>query len=360
MALKIALACGGTGGHVFPALAVGQILSKEHGIDCVLFGRSGSLEERLALKAGVRFVAIPAIPLHRAHPWRNLALPAHLLHALGAARAALKREAVDGVFATGGYVSLPTGLAASLLGKPLWLLEPNAHAGVANRLLGGRARRVFAGSPAAGAGFKPARTEITGNPVRPLDGRTRDELRAGLGVAPDERFLLVLGGSQGAHGINEMLSKESRRLTESGWKILWQTGEREFELRRSLARGIAGVQVESFLHDVYAALGAADLCVSRSGAGAVAELALHGLPTVLVPYPHATDNHQETNARELEEAGAGVVLTERAYGDGLLKRSIDALWNHHQKAAHALRAFSRPDAASHIASRIAGDLGARP
>ena len=360
MALKIALACGGTGGHVFPALAVGRILSQEYGFETVLFGRRDSLEQRLAERDGVPFVAIPAVPFQRSGKWRNLAVPVHLLRSLGTARKLLRREGVSCVFATSGYVSLPTGLAASLAGLPLWLLEPNAHAGLANRLLGNRARRVFAGSPAAGAGFPAERTEVTGNPVRPLDGRTRQELRAALGLSEEERFLLVLGGSQGARGVNEMLSKEARALHEGGWTILWQTGEREFELRRSLARGIAGVQVESFLHDVYAALGAADLCVSRSGAGAVAELALHGLPTVLVPYPHATDNHQETNARELEEAGAGVVLTERAYGDGLLKRSVDALWSNRQKAARALLAFSRPDAASHIASRIAGDLGARP
>jgi len=357
MALKIALACGGTGGHVFPALSVGRILLQEYGFETVLFGRRDSLEERLAERDGVPFVAIPAVPFQRSGKWRNLAVPVHLLRALGAARTRLKQEGVSCVFATGGYVSLPTGLAASLAGLPLWLLEPNAHAGLANRLLGNRARRVFAGSPAAGAGFPAERTEVTGNPVRPLDGRTRQELRAALGLSEEERFLLVLGGSQGARGVNEMLSKEARALHEGGWTILWQTGEREFEHRRASVAGVEGVRVEAFVNDVYGVLGAADLCVSRSGAGAVAEIALHRVPAVFVPFPFATDNHQETNARELEEAGAGFVLTERAYKAGLLERSLDALWTRRADAARAMKQFSRPDAASRIASRIAKDLG---
>lgn len=360
MALKVALACGGTGGHVFPALAVGRILSKEHGVEVVMLGRAGSLEERLAAREGVEFVAIPAIPLHRAAAWKNLALPVHMLRTVGAARRQLKLAGVQGVFATGGYVALPTGLAATTMGLPVWLLEPNAHAGVANRLLGGRARRVFAGSPEAARTFAKARTEVTGNPVRPLDGRTRAELREALGLSQDDRLLLVLGGSQGAHGVNEMLAHEGRRLTEAGWKILWQTGEKEVGLRRTQSASIEGIRVEAFLNDVYAALGAADLCVSRSGAGAVAELALHQLPAVFVPYPHATDNHQETNARELEEAGAGFVLTERAYGEGLLSRNIEALWARRDAACKAMRTFSRPDAAHTIARRIVADLGAKP
>lgn len=359
MALKVALACGGTGGHVFPALAVGRILSEIYGIGTVLLGRKGSLEERLAARDGVEFAAIPAIPLHRAAAWRNVALPVHMLRTIGAARRQLKLSGVQGVFATGGYVALPTGLSASLLGMPLWLLEPNAHAGVANRLLGGRAKRIFAGSPDAARTFAKARTEVTGNPVRPLDGRSREDLRSALGLEADDRMLLVLGGSQGAHGVNEMLAHEGRRLTETGWKILWQTGEKEVGLRRTQSAGNDSIRVEAFLNDVYSAMKAADLCVSRSGAGAVAELALHHLPTVFVPYPHATDNHQETNARELEEAGAGFVLTERAYGEGLLSRNLEALWARKDSARKAMQAFSRPEAAHTIARRIAADLGVK-
>ncbi|MEN9354698.1 MAG: hypothetical protein RL318_2023 [Fibrobacterota bacterium] len=360
MAMKIALACGGTGGHVFPALAVGRILNREFGIETLMLGRAGSLEERLASREGVEFIAIPAIPLHRASAWKNVALPVHMLRTVGSARKQLKRAGVQGVFATGGYVALPSGLAATLLGLPLWLLEPNAHAGVANRLLGGRAKRIFAGSPDAARTFAKGRTEVTGNPVRAMDDRSRNDLRSEFGLAPEDRMLLVLGGSQGAHGVNEMMAHEGKRLTEAGWRILWQTGEKEAGLRRTQNAGREGIRIEAFLNDVYGALKAADLCVSRSGAGAVAELALHRLPTVFVPYPHATDNHQETNARELEEAGAGFVLTERAYGEGLLTRNIEALWARRDAAAKAMQSFSRPQAAHTIASRIASDLGVKP
>jgi len=285
MGMKIVLACGGTGGHVFPALAVGRALRERHGAQIVVVGRPDSPEGKWAAEAGFRFAGVPTVPLYRARWWRNAGLPVAAIHSFAAARRVLREESPAAVFATGGYVSLPTGLAARAVGIPLLVHESNSHPGVANRLLAHVADRVFAGSP-AGAARLP-RGEVVGNPVRPLDGRSRSELRRAQQLTDSDKFLVVVGGSQGARGVNRMLSLEVAALSAAGWSVLWQTGAVGLDAAREAARDLPGVRVEPFVSDIYGALGAADLAITRSGASTLAELALHALPSVLVPFPSA-------------------------------------------------------------------------
>ena len=351
MGMKIVLACGGTGGHVFPALAVGRALRERHGAELVVVGRAEGGESRWAAEAGVRFRSIPAVPLRRFRIWTNLLLPLRALEAVLAARKVLREEAPAAVFATGGYVSLPTGTAARLCGVPLLVHESNSHPGVANRLLARLAGRVFAGSP-AGARKLP-RGEVVGNPARPLDGRSRESLRSSLGIADSDRFLVVVGGSQGARGINRMLAAEAGAFARAGWKVLWQAGRNGAAQAREAAQGIDGIRVEEFLDDVYGAFGAADLALTRAGASTLAELALHGLPSVLVPFPSATGNHQEINAREFEAAGAASVLLESGYAAGQALEAVEALFARKEDASRAMLSFARPDCASVVADAVA-------
>lgn len=350
--MKVVLACGGTGGHVFPALAVFNSLREGHGAEGVLVGRAGGLEERLAREAGLPFAGVPAVPLHRSGAWRNLALPWKACRAFRAARAVLRGIQPDVVLATGGYVSLPTGAAARSLGIPVVVHESNAHPGVANRLLARLASRVFAGSP-VGAAALGGGAEVSGNPARALDGRTRETCREALGLAGHERFLVVLGGSQGARGVNRILASELDALLASGWRVLWQAGPAGLEDARAAAAGRSGVRVEAFVSDIYGLLNAADLALTRSGASTLAELALHGLPAVLVPFPFATGNHQESNARELAEAGAAELLTERDWVPGRASEALENLMSRREAAARAMSSFARPDAASRVADAVA-------
>jgi UDP-N-acetylglucosamine--N-acetylmuramyl-(pentapeptide) pyrophosphoryl-undecaprenol N-acetylglucosamine transferase len=351
MGLKVALACGGTGGHVFPALAVGRALRERHGAELVVIGRPASTEMKWAQDAGCRFCEVPAVPLSRSRVWINATLPVSAIKAVSVAKRVLREEAPAAVFATGGYVSLPTGIAARLLRIPLLVHESNSHPGVTNRLLARIADRVFAGSP-AGAARLP-RAEAVGSPVRPLDGRSRAQMRADLGLTDSDKFLVVIGGSQGARGINRILTAEAGALHERGWRILWQTGPSALEAARAAISELPGVKAEAFVTDVYGAFGAADLALTRSGASTLAELALHGLPTVLVPFPSATGNHQEINAREFESAGAAAMLTESAYTEGAALRAVEALWTRRAEASRAMLSFARPDCANVLADAVA-------
>jgi len=352
MAMTIVLACGGTGGHVFPALAAGTVLRDEMGAALVMLGRAGALEERLARTAGVPFRDVPAVPLHRSKVWRNLALPLTATRCVLAARRTLREVAPRAVLATGGFVSLPTGIAARQLGIPVVVHESNAHPGVANRLMGRVATRLLVGSPAGAAAFAPLPAEVVGNPARARDGRSREALRAERGLTDSDKYLVVIGGSQGARGVNAILASEIRSILAAGWKVLWQTGPSGLDAARAAVAGLEGVRAESFVNDVYGEFAAADLALTRAGASTLAELALFALPSVLVPFPSATGNHQEINARELSRAGACELLVERDWVAGSGLAAIERLLARRDEASRSLSAFSRPDAARAVARAV--------
>jgi len=352
MAVTIVLACGGTGGHVFPALAAGAVLRDEMGAELLMFGRLGSLEERLAHSANVPFHGVPAVPLHRTRVWRNLALPVTAIRCVLSARRALKEVSPRSVLATGGFVSLPTGVAARLCGIPVVVHESNAHPGVANRLMARLAKHVLVGSPAGAAALAPLAAAVVGNPVRARDGRSREELRSARGLTNSDRYLVVIGGSQGAIGVNRILETEIRAILASGWKVLWQTGPNGLESARRAIHGLEGVRAEAFVTDVYGDFAAADLALTRSGASTLAELALFALPSVLVPFPHATANHQEVNAREMSDAGAAELLVERSWTPGDALSAIERLWQRRDSASKSISAFSKPEAARAVAQAV--------
>lgn len=348
---KIALACGGTGGHIFPALAVGKELREAHGAEVFVVGRPASMEEKLSVQAGYAFESVPAAPLYRSRVWRNLLLPLRAWQSLSAARSVLRRHKPQAVFATGGYVCLPTGVAARLAGVPLFVHEANSHPGVANRLLAKLANGVFAGSP-AGAQALGRGAKVTGNPVRALDGRTREELRAAQGLTESDRFLVVIGGSQGARGVNRVLANEVGTLLADGWTVLWQTGPAEVETMRAQVAAHPRLRIEAFVNDMYGMFGAADLALTRAGGSTLGELALHRLPSLLIPFPAATGNHQERNAREYERAGAAMVILEREWVSGMAKKALDSLWAGRDAASKAMVSFSRPDCAKVLAQAV--------
>lgn len=348
---KIALACGGTGGHIFPALAVGKVLREAHGADVFVVGRPSSMEEKLSLQGGYAFEPVPAVPLFRSRVWRNLLLPLRAWQSLSAARDVLRRQSPQAVFATGGYVCLPTGVAARMMGVPLFVHEANSHPGVANRLLARLATGVFAGSP-AGAQALGRGAQVTGNPVRALDGRTRGELRAAQGLTDSDRFLVVIGGSQGARGVNRILANEVETFLADGWTVLWQTGPAEVEAMRTQVAAHPRLRIEAFVNDMYGMFGAADLALTRAGGSTLGELALHGLPSLLIPFPAATGNHQEMNAREYERAGAAMVILESEWVNGMAKKALDRLWAGRDAASKAMASFSRPDCAHVLAQAV--------
>jgi len=304
--VSVLIMAGGTGGHVFPALAVARQLMHEDA-RVVWFGTPASFESRLIPAAGIPFYEVPVKGL-RGKGWLGwLKAPFALAGALLVALRALKKLSPDLVLGMGGYATGPGGVAARLLGKPLIIHEQNAVPGLTNRLLARIATRVLEAIP----GSFPAsrRASHTGNPVREEVARV---------AAPEQRLagrsgplrLLVLGGSQGARILNEVVPRAVAGLADARIVEVWhQTGEAHLQDTRKRYRE-AGIEAEvmAFIDDVADAYEWADLVVCRAGALTVSELAVAGVASVLVPYPYAVDDHQTRNGLSLANADAALLI----------------------------------------------------
>ncbi|MBW2272048.1 MAG: undecaprenyldiphospho-muramoylpentapeptide beta-N-acetylglucosaminyltransferase [Deltaproteobacteria bacterium] len=313
------IAGGGTGGHVTPALALGEELQRR-GEKVLFIGSERGLEAQLVPESGFELVALPSQQVMGRSIAGRLRGALGILASVGRARTELKRCRANAVLSVGGYAAMPAALAALTRRTPLFLVEPNAVPGRVNRLCARFARRVFVGFEAAAKALGGAakRSECTGVPLRAA--LVESFAVAGPGAAKDAEprpgrvprrkphapfRLLVFGGSQGARQINHAMMRAAPHLAGLGIEIFHQAGEadREAVLGAYADAGLP-VEVVAFERNMPARYAWADIAVCRAGALTVAELALSGLPALLVPYPYAADDHQAANARELERAGA--------------------------------------------------------
>jgi UDP-N-acetylglucosamine--N-acetylmuramyl-(pentapeptide) pyrophosphoryl-undecaprenol N-acetylglucosamine transferase len=296
MALTVVLAGGGTGGHVFPAVALAETIRKcEPEAQVRFMGTSRGLEARIVRSAGYVLDLVPARPLLGQGLLAKLRGLAAIARGVVSARRVLRRVAPDLVLGMGGYASVPTVVAALSLRIPVGLLEPNARPGRANRWLGRFVRTVFVQFEEAERYFPKGKARRTGIPVREI-ARAQQPAEAGT------VSLLVFGGSQGARSVNRAVTAGLDQLGErDGFRITHQTGEADLDFVKA-AYADAGVRAEiaPFFDDLTERLGSADLVVSRAGASTVAEICMAGVASVLVPYPYAADDHQMANARALE------------------------------------------------------------
>jgi len=349
--IKVLMVCGGTGGHIYPAMAIADSL-KRMGADQIVFaGRKDSMEEKLVAPYW-NFETITAVPLVRGSLKHNLSLPWKLFTSYLRAKAVIRKVKPSFVVATGGYVSLPVILAAGIAHIPVYLQEQNAVAGVANRIGARFAKRIFVTSADAAKAFPATKCKIHGNPVRQMP--TPGSLPVPTEFEKATFNVLVLGGSQGARGINEKLEAQLKRIGESKEiTVVWQAGAKNVTPIQQRAQIPENVTITSFLNPVYAYMDSADLLVSRAGASTIAEILAFGKPSILFPFPFATANHQEFNARVLERAGAALVeLDDEPNG---LWDKVERLCNNpaelKQMAAQA-RSLGMPDAADRIAKDI--------
>ncbi len=370
--MKILVTGGGTGGHVFPGLAVADALrTLDPGSGIRFAGTARGLEARLVPGAGWPFDTVSASGVRGLGWGARLRFLANLAVGTIQALGIIFRHRPDVVLGTGGYVSVPVMLAARLTGRPIAVQEQNSVPGSTNRLVGRWARRVYLGFAEAADDFPAGVTVHTGNPVR------RD-VAAALGDGPPEHWdgqrplrVLSVGGSRGARSLNDALCQAAPLWLEREDLELWlQTGT-EDHARVSLAYGDAFerwrgtrrlLRVEPFVEDMPAALQWADLVVCRAGAMTLAELAVAGKPAVLVPFPHATDDHQARNALGVAKAGAAEVMPDDMCTGEALTAMVDTLKSDPDALAAMARAslrLARPDAAMDIAldlMRLTGDL----
>ncbi len=368
MTLRVVLAGGGTGGHVFPAIAVADALSEMGDVEVTFFGSPRGLETR-------------AIPAHRSPQGREYALELLGVEPMvggGAARAvksamlagkgtaiatkALLQKRPDAVMSVGGYAAGPVALAAVGLRIPLAILEPNSVMGLTNRWLAPFAKRAYLAFPELRAKFSADVARLTGVPLR--RAFHRQELASGT------FRILVLGGSQGAKGLNARLPDAVARVAKAGVaiEVLHQAGGgRAEEVEKAYrSEGASNVSVVPFIEDVATELGRAHLVIARSGAGTLAEIAAVGRPSLLVPFPYAADDHQAKNAAAFVSVGASIAIREEAADPLRLANEIVSLARDHARLvrmAEAAASLGHPDAAREIAEDFfllaRGKLGAR-
>jgi UDP-N-acetylglucosamine--N-acetylmuramyl-(pentapeptide) pyrophosphoryl-undecaprenol N-acetylglucosamine transferase len=348
----IAIAAGGTAGHVVPALAVADAL-RSRGAHVEFIGGERA-EAELVPAAGYPFHRLRVSGIDRQSPLRAARALLLAARAGGRARRLLRRIGADAVLGGGGYVSGPVGLAARTLGLPLVLTEADSHLGVSNRLLAPLASRVCLAFPL------PDRTGsrylVTGRPVpRGTESGDPEAARARLGVPQGVPCLLVFGGSLGARRLNEAALEAFGAAAPC--TVLHAAGSRDHDSLRERLDELGSpdhYRLFPYIEPFADALAAADLAAARAG-GSVFELAAAGLPSILVPYPHATGNHQDSNARFMVHAGAAIAIPDAELDGPRLAREVGALLAAPQRMAemsNAARAVARPDAAERIADEL--------
>jgi UDP-N-acetylglucosamine--N-acetylmuramyl-(pentapeptide) pyrophosphoryl-undecaprenol N-acetylglucosamine transferase len=349
--MKVIIAGGGTGGHIFPAISVAEEILMRSGTNEVLFvGTKRGLENELLSKRGYRVEHISARGIKGKGVKESMAAVISAFKGVSDSMSIIKKFRPDVVLGVGGYVSGPMVLAASLSGIPTAICEQNGYPGLANRILGKFVKRVFATFEESVKFFPSGKAVITGNPVREDILRNR-KIKEESGAVT----VLVFGGSQGAHKLNESVPEAISKLGRPGMKVIHQTGEKDFEpVKNAYAERGIDARVLPFIDDMAGAYGEADFVIGRSGAGTVAELTALGKPSLLIPYPYASNNHQLENARVLERSGAAVIVEDRDADAENLYAALTKLLHRdklNEMASHALE-LGKPDAAARIVNEI--------
>lgn len=352
---KIVITGGGTGGHLYPALAVAEALQDERpGLDLLFIGRDSERERKEVERRNIPFYGFPLKGLRRQITPSNICALWRFMAAFWQCRSLLKRCSPGVVFGVGGYVSAPAMTAGKRLGWKVALHEQNTIPGLVNRFLASHCDRVFATFESSVAHFSGADCMVTGLPLR------REILNALDRRAPRGRsevpFVLLTGGSQGARKMVEAALQAFQQVKDRGlvFRARVQTGERNFEWALSLPRP-KEVELAPFIHDMASAYEETDLIVARAGSGSLSEIALWGIPSILIPYPFASENHQRENARSFENAGAAWLIEESTLTPESLAEAIVSLLRdkaRRESMKHSAASLARRDAARTIAQEL--------
>lgn len=358
--LNVLVAGGGTGGHIFPALAIADAVKARLPDTRFLFvGAEGKMEMEKVPAAGYRITGLPIRGFQRGAPWKNVGLAWRLAKSLWMARRIVREFRPDVAIGVGGYASGPVLAAAQRAGVPTLLQEQNSLAGATNRMLGKRASRICTAYPGMERFFPAAKILLSGNPVRKevldLAGK-RGTALAHFGLNGDQPIVLITGGSLGARGINLGIVEALPELKKAGVQVLWQTGVPFADRAEQAvaASGFADCKVLPFLTRMDLAYAVADVVVARAGAISVSELSLLGMPSILVPLPTAAEDHQTKNAMALVERGAALLVADVATGAELGRTILKLVGDpglRRELSANIL-ALGIPDAAETIAAEV--------
>ena len=362
---RILFAGGGTGGHVYPAVAIADAIRRLFPEAVLEFaGTRDRMEWEAVPRAGYKIHPITISGFHRGQPLRNLTLPYKMAKSLRESLSLVRNFQPDAAVGTGGYVSGPVLFAASLRGIPIVIQEQNAYAGLTNRLLGKRATRIHVAFVEAKDYLPPERCIYSGNPTRrELLLADRSEARKHFGIPPEAFVLAIFGGSLGSRAINEAVLRHADELLEDDDVfVIWQSGNRYFEEMRQREHEHGRLRLMEYIDRMDFAYAAADVVMSRSGAITCSELMVTGTPSILVPSPNVAEDHQTLNARSMANSGAAVLLPEADLDARLVEefRAMRMDEKKRQEMAEAALRIARPDAAEHIARDVLKIAGFSP
>lgn len=327
MSRRIIIAGGGTGGHIFPAIAIANALKKKDpSIEILFVGAKGKMEMEKVPQAGYKIEGLDIAGFNRSSLIKNIGLPFKLVKSFLQVRRIFNQFKPDAAIGVGGYSSFPVLKTAQSRGIKTFIHESNSFAGKSNMMLGKKATRVFTGTDGMEKFFPAEKILVTGNPVRVAISQasvTREEGLKFFSLDSRKKTLFVVGGSLGARSVNEAIGAGLDDLQAAGLQLIWQTGKPYAATAKEQAKGKNGIWVNEFITQMEFAYAAADIVVSRAGAMTVAELCVAKKPVLFVPYPFAAEDHQTVNAMQLVNKKAALLVKDNEVMQELVKKTIE-------------------------------------
>lgn len=358
----ILISGGGTGGHIFPALSIANALKRRLDAEILFVGAENRMEMERVPAEGYPIKGLPVAGFDRKRLWRNVSVLLRLRKSLRMADKIVREFKPEIAIGVGGYCSGPTLKAAQKAGIPTLIQEQNSYAGVTNKLLAAKAKAICVAYPDMERFFPAESLVMTGNPVRrDLIDHAPDTAtaRRSFGLNQERPTLLVIGGSLGALTLNESMEQGIRRLAEQGIQVIWQTGKNFGDRGLTAVQGLKGVVVTKFITDMAAAYAAADLVVSRAGAGSISELELLSKPCILVPSPNVAEDHQTKNARALADHNAAVLVPDSEARERLVDTAMALITDKKRLADMAanIKKLALPDSDEKIVDEVVKIIG---
>jgi UDP-N-acetylglucosamine--N-acetylmuramyl-(pentapeptide) pyrophosphoryl-undecaprenol N-acetylglucosamine transferase len=335
MSKRIIIAGGGTGGHIFPAVAIANAIKKlEPKTEFLFVGAKGKMEMEKVPQAGFEIEGLDIAGFNRSSLIKNIGLPFKLMKSFFQVKQIFKTFQPTAVIGVGGYSSFPVLRYAQVKGIKTFIHESNSFAGKSNIMLGKKAVKIFVASDGMEKFFPKQKIMITGNPVRASISQSNVSREEGLsffGLDPAKKTILSIGGSLGAKSINESINKNIGEFEKNGLQLIWQTGKAYAERGKQAAIGKSNIWVNDFITQMEYAYAAGDVVISRSGAMAIAELCVEKKPAVLVPFPFAAEDHQTVNAQNLVNKNAGIMVKDNEALEKLVSTIIGLSKNEQQQ-----------------------------
>jgi len=355
---KVVISGGGTGGHIYPAIAIANALKElMPGTEILFVGAQGRMEMEKVPAAGYKIEGLWISGIQRRLTLDNLLFPVKVLSSYRRAKQIIREFKPDIAIGVGGYASFPLLFAASRMGIPTLIQEQNGYAGVANKFLASKAEKICVAYEGMGKFFPADKLVLTGNPVRKdivsVDAR-RQQAYEHFGLDAQKKTLLVIGGSLGARTINESIDQGLERIGQENIQVLWQTGKWYIDQARKRAEAFKSVNVFDFIYEMDLAYAAADIVISRAGALSISELSLVGKPVILVPSPNVAEDHQTKNAMALVQKEAAILVKDEAAREHLIEEAMTLLNDAKQqeRLGKNIRTLGRPDAAMEISRLV--------